>query len=52
MYNSDLNNDKKLEESNYNKRKKYVCKICGETGHNLRNKAKCKQQEQQEFHVE
>jgi len=50
--NSDSNNDKKSEESNNNKRKKYVCKICGEIGHNSRNKAKCKQQEQQEFHVE
>jgi hypothetical protein len=40
------------EESNDNKKKKYVCKMCGETGHNSRNKAKCKQQEQQEFYVE
>ena len=39
--------NKDLDESNHdNKRKKYVCKVCGETGHNSRNKAKCKQQEQ------
>lgn len=32
-------------EHNESKRKKYVCKVCGEVGHNARNKLKCKQQE-------
>ncbi len=32
-------------EHNESKRKKYVCRVCGEVGYNARNKLKCKQQE-------
>ena len=29
---------------NTSKRKVYICKVCGQSGHNARNKAKCTKQ--------